>query len=477
MKLIMNETFNAPIPPADAETSTPFRALLLFTVPLASVIILQLFGRQVLLGGLAHQLGAQHLNIEEGLAAFVVAFSLAWVATSPVQGVGMLALAWGDHPGGRKRIILFSIGLTLVSTLALCILAFTDVGHAAIMALQGVSSELAVKVQFALGPLIFWAALNAVLAVSSNLLKLRGQSGRLAGFNLVGLAIMMAVLFSGPYLGLHPLIVVPCALLGGHIVRGGLNSLAVMLGTREEGRGGRKVSDAEGGLKSNAEARPPTWLALSYFYIPVMGNTFLMTSSKPLIQRILASEINPEVVLAGFGVAIAVSHVFYGWLNELRTVSIAFKERSDVRARIPQFALYVCAGMTILMASIFWTPLGRSLIQWGMRLEGEALDQAVAAMYFMVLGPAVVTLRSYFQGMAIYKKRMGSWLTSAMLRVGVIAASLLLLPMLGVSGAVLGVMALICGFLAEGLMLAVSLRGDRMVRFLFRPPTPKRAGA
>jgi len=199
---------------------------------------------------------------------------------------------------------------------------------------------------------------------------------------------------------------------------------------------------------------------LILFYLPIAGNTLLMLASRPLIQWFLAQDIHPETALAGFGVAVGLSSLFYGWLNELRTHAVAFRREPAVQASLAGFGGLLCLCTTALTVVIFWTPLGRFLLEHAMHLKGAALAQASAAMSVMVLGPVVVSFRAYLQGLAIYHKRTESWLTSALTRVGAIALILWLLPLLGVGGAVLGAWGLVGGFFAEGLTLAWTLRGS-----------------
>lgn len=434
--------------------------LFLFTAPLAFVVITTLLSRQISMAGLAWYAGRTGANLEVDLAAFVVALSLTWLAIAPLPGLGMLALSWGSKGGARVRIVKFAVALAALSTGFTCWLTFTGSGRMAIMLFQGLSEELAARVQYALQPMAIFPLVAAVLTISGGILRRRGQSGRLAFFNFLGIMAVIGSIFAGPLLGWPPLIVASIALMSGHAIRAVCGLVAVLLGNRTPAVGAEdSTDDAE-------DSVPPTWWRLVVFYLPVTCNFALMVGSRPIIQWFLAKTPDPEIALAGFGVAVLVAQVLYGWLNDLRTHAVAFRNRPAISARLPHFATLLCAGMTIIMALLFWTPLNRELLTRVMGLHGEVLEQSVQAMYVLVVIPLVVTVRAYHQGLALKQKQTVSWLTSAVVRVTTIVLVMVLLPLVGVHGAILGAAGLAGGFLAEALCIAWALRGTERVEHL-----------
>ncbi|MCZ7647776.1 MAG: hypothetical protein M5U26_21385 [Planctomycetota bacterium] len=433
--------------PADVRADRrPLRILTGFTLPLASVIILQLVGRQAIVAGLSWHGQAHGQDVAFDIAAFVVAIALSFLACAPIEGLGMLALAHGDDPATRRRISAFAGLLTLLSTLALALLAFSSAGFWFISNVQGLDDELARRVQQALAPMVLWPLILATMAMASGWLKRGGHGFPLAVANVIGLATTVGLVVSLPAVGMDPLEAGMLAYLTGQGLRAGLLLLLAARGREPDS-------------PNAAPAPPPGWRELTGFYAPLAWNSTMMLASRPLIQWFLARQDNPEIVLAGFGVAFGISQIFYGWLNDLRSHATAFREQPQVLAKLPDFAIGLCALMTGLMAALFWTPLGRLLVARLMGLQGEILDEACAGLAVMAFCPMVVTLRAYYQGLAVLHRQTNSYFTSAIVRIVGIAAVLALLPGLGLNGSVLGTCGLIGGFLTEGLALAWSLHG------------------
>ncbi|MCK6471233.1 MAG: hypothetical protein L6R28_05755 [Planctomycetes bacterium] len=426
-------------PSAVRASAPPLRTLLWFTAPLTAVVFLHLLGRQVVLRGLAQRPGA-----ETDLAAFVVAFALIMVICSPVQGLHMLTLAWGGGPAIRRRLNRFAGVIAVASSCVVAYLSCTASGHASIVALQGLSDDLASRVQAALLPMIFWPPLMTVMAMTTGSLKREGHSAWLAGAHVAGLATIGAVVWLSGVAGWAPLPMATAALLLALLARVSLLLYCVrrFIGTEADAR---------------TEAAPPSWKVMACFYLPIAANTLLMLASRPLIQAFLAGLADPAAVLAGFGVATMLGELCYSWINELRSQAVAFREQPAVRAKIPHFAALTCGAVTAAMALCFWTPLSRPLLRAAFVLDGEVLEQAAGAMGVLVLAPLVVGLRSVYQGEAIYLRRTGSYIASGLLRVALIAALMWILLGAGLSGAVAGAWSIIGGFTAEAFVLAAVL--------------------
>lgn len=426
--------------PSDARTSAPpLRTLLWFTAPLTAVVFLHLLGRQVVLRDLA-----QRPEAETDLAAFVVAFALIMVICSPVQGLHMLTLAWGGGPTIRRRMNRFAGLIAAASSGVVAYLAFTHSGHDTIVAMQGLSDDLASRVQAALQPMVFWPPLLTVMSMTTGSLKREGHSAWLAGAHVAGLATIVFIVWLSGLAGWAPLPMASAALLLALLARVALLLYCV-----------RRFIGEEPGAE--AETAAPSWKVMACFYLPIAANTLLMLASRPLIQAFLAGQADPVAVLAGFGVAAMLGELCYSWINELRSQAVAFRDQPAVRTKIPYFAALVSGAVTVAMALCFWTPLDRPLLRAAFALDGEVLEQAAGAMAVLVLAPLVVGLRAVYQGEAIYLRRTGSYVASGLLRVALIAALMWLLLGAGLSGAVAGAWSILGGFTAEALVLAAVL--------------------
>jgi hypothetical protein len=444
------------------------KALLLFTLPLATVNILQLLSQQIILGGISRHPASLH-GAAEDLAAFIVALSITWLATSPIQGLGRLFLAFGDGPRVRGRLFRFAFTLGLACTVLLALLAFTDAGYLLITRVQGLSSEMARRIQFALGPMVFWPAIDVFLQIDNAVLKRSARSGTLALANVLGLACTLATVLCGNYLHLDPLRMAPLAYLIGQGMRVAFLAVSVTAFKREN-HAAAIAAAAEDSQRTAAAT--PSWSMLSYFYLPVTFNILLMLLSRPMIQWFLSMDPSPETAIAAFGVALSVSQLFYNWMTELSTHSIAFRNQPEVLRVLPRFCAGIAIIMTVLMTGLFWTPLGGYLLSSLMGLSGELLSQSCAALAVMALCPAVVAIRAHHHGLATLYKDGNAWMTSAVARIVANLLVMLLLPFFGMNGAMLGMTAILAGFLFEALTLAWSF-ASRMSAV--RVPVERRA--
>ncbi|MBE7466270.1 MAG: hypothetical protein HS116_22580 [Planctomycetes bacterium] len=439
-------TSTSPLPDAPPEPipDSPIKSLWWFTLPLASVVILQLAGRQVILAGLSWQAHESGLAPEFDLAAFVVAMALMFVACAPLEGMGMVGLAYGDSAPVRRRIIGFAAAMSALSTLFVFLLGYTAAGAWTISNVQGLDAALTERVQFALKPLVCYPVVMCAMMLTSGWMKRCARGMVLAVANVVGLVSTGVLVVLLPQLGLDPLLGGMLAYIGGQALRTGMLCFSYA----------KSLAPA-----TDRDPPPPLWREMGTFYLPLAWNGAFMLASRPMIQWFLAREERPEVVLAGFGIAFSVSQVFYGWLNDLRSHATAFREQPRVLAHLPHFATLLCAGITALMALLFWTPLSGTILQALMGLEGAVLEEARDGLSVMVFCPLAVTLRAYYQGLAVLHKRTVSYFTSSVARIVGIVALMLLSPWAGIHGAVLGTGGLIGGFLAESIVLAWSLHG------------------
>jgi hypothetical protein len=74
--------------------------------------------------------------------------------------------------------------------------------------------------------------------------------------------------------------------------------------------------------------------------------------------------------------------------------------------------------------------------------------------------PLVVMVRAYLHGVGLVKHQTQVMAPSAPARIAAILVALTGLPLLGVQGAARGVAALLCGFVAETLVVLWGLRGQ-----------------
>ncbi|MEZ4621040.1 MAG: hypothetical protein R2867_36830 [Caldilineaceae bacterium] len=113
-----------------------------FLLPLAVTSIVLELGTQVLNAGMAR---VPQPTIT--LAGFGVAWGLVLFFTSPLAQAKELGLVMGDGPAARKQVRRFVIGLGVLLSLGLGLLAVTPIGHFAIEDLHNIEGTLATIVR------------------------------------------------------------------------------------------------------------------------------------------------------------------------------------------------------------------------------------------------------------------------------------------------------------------------------------------
>lgn len=113
----------------------------------------------------------------------------------------------------------------------------------------------------------------------------------------------------------------------------------------------------------------------------------------------------------------------------------------------------------VIMMLMFWTPLRDIiLIEWiGIGPELAAL--CATPLFLFTFFPLAVMVRGYVNGIALVEHRTRALAPSAPSRIGIILVVLMVLPGMGISGATLGVTALLFGFVLEATVVWVGVRG------------------
>ena len=83
-------------------------------------------------------------------------------------------------------------------------------------------------------------------------------------------------------------------------------------------------------------------------------------------------------------------------------------------------------------------------------------------MIFAAYSP-IVAVRSWMQGLTLVERRTLVVTPSVIARMAAIVVSVLLLPSVGFTGAVLGISTLLTGFIAEAVTLVAILRGPQLL--------------
>jgi hypothetical protein len=202
-----------------------------------------------------------------------------------------------------------------------------------------------------------------------------------------------------------------------------------------------------------------TYGAIVRFFWPLVLIMLIQELSRPLINLFVARGPDPTTALAVLALLYTLGRIPYGWLNEIRNLASAFRDEPDSRIRIRRFAVACGLVSLAMMVVLFWTPLRTVILERWIGAPPELAAQARLPLYLFAGFSFAVTVRAYYHGIALVERRTQSLAPSAPARLAAIIGALVLLPWAGITGATLGVAALLSGFTVEAVVVWWGVRG------------------
>ncbi len=425
-----------------------------FLLPLVITIIVQEFGVQYINAGMARMPQAT-----ETLAAFALAWGLILFLAGPMAQSKQLSLVLVDSQANYRKSGLFILVASLIMMLAQMSLVLTPLGHWVIDDLHRVDGTLSEWVRLVL----IWMApiplvRNASLFYTGILIRGRRTDvisyataaaiacGIAAVTFLLPLESIRARPIWLPILATYALTVVEFGVLFVGYRR--YIKLPSLSGEMSPGSG-------VGGTFSYAY--------ILQFFWPLALIMFVQELSRPLINLFIARGPDGTVALAVLSISYALGQWPYRWLNEIRNLPPAYhREDTGLRA-VRRFAL-ACGLLSFGMSALlFWTPLRDFMLGVLMGVEADLAVRAHTPLALYAFFAFVVMIRAYLHGIALLEHRTRSLAPSAPARVSAILLLLLGLPYMGVTGATLGVAALLGGFTAETIAVWWGVRGHDLL--------------
>jgi hypothetical protein len=425
--------------------------LLRFILPLAVTAIVMELGSQVLNGGMARVPQATTT-----LAAFGVGWGLVLFLAAPlVQSRELGLMLVSDHASlaAVRRFVLLA-GATLMVGLAS--LTLTPLGNSVIEELHGIDGTLGAVVRVALFWLIPYPLVRGLCYFHAGLL-LRVRRTALVSYatlSNLGVSILMVfVLVTLPWVHEQPIRLPIVVTYGGMFVE-----LAILLwGVYHYVMPHLPKQDPTG-------ARPPTQWAIVRFFWPLALIMFTQELSRPVINLFVARGPNATNSLAILAVMYTLGRMPYGWLNDIRNLSLAFREEPNNRETIRRFAIGCALVSLAIMGIFFWTPLRDVILRDWVGVPEELASLATIPLHLFAGFSIAVAVRAYYHGIGIVERRTGALAPSAPARLAAIVLTLIILPWFGVDGATMGVAALLAGFAVEALVVWWGVRGYAWLR-------------
>lgn len=429
-----------------------------FLLPLAITSIVLELGTQVLNAGIARVPQATTT-----LAGFGVAWGIILFFTSPLAQAKELGLVMGGGPAARRQVRRFVITTGSFLTIGLGALALTPLGQFAIEDLHNIDSSLGATVRTVLLWLMPYPLIRGTSLYHAGLL-IRHRRTPLVSYAIVaGIGTSVATVFL--LLSLPMISAVPIRLPIYGVYAGILVELVVILWGFHTtvGRAARDAAAAESVKNQPNVDIAPTYALIIRFFWPLALIMMIQEFSRPLINLYVSRQSDGPEALAVLAVAYILGRIPYGWLNDIRNLASAFRHETDSLHHIRRFAIGCALLSTALMVLFFWTPLREVVLRRWIGLDPILADLSRVPLYFFTAFSSVVAIRAYYHGLGLVERRTAALAPSAPLRLLAIWATLALLPIFQISGALLGIIALLHGFIAETVTVWWGVRGYRLL--------------
>jgi hypothetical protein len=209
---------------------------------------------------------------------------------------------------------------------------------------------------------------------------------------------------------------------------------------------------------------PPTRLTLRTalrFWLPLEATWLMMAFEGPFLAAVIARLGDPVNNLAAFGVASSLAWIVESPIVMMLSASNALVRDKIAFHRLRKFSTILNAAVTAAMLILILPPVFDLVARNMMGLPPEIARLSGQTMRFLILWPASIGYRRFYQGILIRqgKPRAVAWGTvirlSTMSLAGVALAVLFQLPGASVGGGALGI-----GVLAEAAASRFMARGS-----------------
>ena len=388
---------------------------------------------------------ARYPDAVRELAVFALASSTFGLFNAGLNFTSQLATVYARSDHGRRLSQRFVSAWSLLLTAPLALIASTEMGTAGIALAYGIDSTLADRVQEYLVymlPLLFLTVQRLYL---TGLLVQARLTGSVTALNVVFLATAIVVLVAGFAHGVSPV----ATLVGAQLLAGLLHWALTAAIVRRRYR-----------WTQAAEHEGLTAGELFRFFLPMTATGLMFAISRPVLYAFVGRTPEGIASIAALRVAFDFSSLFQQAANQFRHFFVAFG-LSDLAAK-RRFMALICLGITVVMLAVAATPLGELLLGRLLAIPDAVLAPAVEALLVLCLMPLAITVRNYYHGLLMVRRRTTSMAVAGTVRVAAIWALAQLAYSVGWLDHIAAAFILLLGFAAEALVVLLGARRLRL---------------
>eukprot|EP00731_Ephydatia_muelleri_P034242 Em0052g6a len=423
-----------------------------FIAPLIFTNLVVDIGEQFLNRSVARSSDAVNVLASFGLAYVFVKFFVG--VLDEMKQVGLVLVQ--DKVAYRK-VLLYSSFQGICVAIFLILLATTQIGVWAIKDLHETSTTVTELTRSAFFYLSAYPLIDLIAWYHGGIL-LQDHHGFIVGCaslaDIIGQVVAIAVLLYTPLVCVNPIVVPILASYAGVVLR--LVIILVAFFRTVFPKMGREV------------VVPITVWKVTTFASPLMFTMTIQRISRPLVNLLVArlapSKCAATEALAVLTATYPLGHIVYGWLNELRPIVPAFgragidkSNRVISGAKMGIFSFVLTAVSALICFGTFWTPtVSISILEYVVGVSYELALQSVIPLKMFAFLCFAVGIRAPLTGWLTLHKQTKLIAPSGAVRVATCLTLLFTLPYLGLSGASMGVLALVFSFFTESTTVVVA---------------------
>lgn len=390
------------------------------------------------------------------LAAFGVAFTLAWLAESPIIMLLTATTALAKDRASFVAFRRFATRLNGAVTAALLVLVLPPVFRFVAERLLALPPEVARLAHLATALLVPWPAAIGYRRFYQGVLVRNRMTRRVAYGTVVRLATMSATAAA-----LATATRLPGALIA---------AAALSVGVVAEAAASRFMARhlVAGLLSENGDAPPPPQRELARFYFPLALTSMISMTTAPLLTFFMSHGPNAVPSLAAWPVVSALVFLFRSGGVGFQETSVALSgEAGENVPAVRRTGALLGAGASLLLAAVAFSPLLGLWYRVVVGLGPELIPVAVVPTRILVLLPALEYALSFLRSRWVLARQTRPvTVATALEAAGLLSGMLLLVVVARVPGTIAAALALLLGRLAACAFLA-GLGGTARARRAF----------
>lgn len=357
------------------------RAILAFWAPLAATWLMM-----AVEGPYLSSLVARMAHPVENLAAFGLAFTLAWLVESPIIMLLTAATALAKDGPSLQALQRFSWTLNAGVTALMALVVVPPIYDAIAQGLLGMPPHVAQLSRQAATFMLPWPAAIGFRRFYQGVMVRSHQTRRVAYGTLVRLGTMSLV---------AGLLAWTTALPGAWIGTLGLTSgvLAEALASR------LMVAQALRTLQETPGDQPPPTLAeLRRFYTPLALTSMIAMCTGPMLTFFMGQGASGLACLATWPVVHSFIFFFRSGGSAFQEVAVALGRAGTAQLQqVRRAGVWLAIGFSLLFAGVVLSPLGRLWFERVVGLGPELVTLALAGAQVALLLPPLEYLQSYLR--------------------------------------------------------------------------------